>query len=76
MTRSTIGGPLGMAELALLHRPAHQQALADARDQLRRCLSALRAVDPPEAAHAAELGNVIAALATELTAIERLQARL
>jgi len=69
MSRSNIGGPLGMAELALLHQPPHQQALADARNHLRRCLAALRACDLPRA------GDAAAVLADQLIAIEQLQAR-
>lgn len=61
---------------ALLHRPQHELAFSDARYQLRRCLSALRSVELPQAADAAALGAVVDALADQLTAIEQLAARL
>ncbi len=68
----TIGGPLDLDALSRLHRPQHAWALDDARDHLRRCLSALAASQPPDPVQAAEIARMHARLADELGALNTL----
>lgn len=83
MTRS-IGGPVTPAGLGALlgdrpgngrlHAEAHDLALADATDHVRRAAAALRSVEIPNARRQAELGRLHAMLVdveAALRAVER-----
>jgi hypothetical protein len=80
MTR-TIGGPLGVQQLAQLlgdlpgrgDPPAHLLALQDAHDRLRQAAAALRACEHPDASTAARLGVVHAVLVDQLAELALLR---